>query len=277
MRRSDADVLIVDLEDFTPRERRDEARRGLSSLLERWRAKQRITVVRINALDADGPADLAAAMPARPDVVAYPMTSSAAQMRALDVALVALGRRSRHRSRFDGDPAGVRNGARRRRGSRHRDGQRSHPCSAFRSGRPGRRPRRRAPARRRWSSITRAGASSSSAVPPRSNRSTHPTLSATPKVRCARHATRVDWATDARRSCVRNTRNRQRSVDAEPRRAASRTASSTVSKRHAARGEDRALVEGLWVEVPTYRNAKRLIERARRLTAGQGRAGTEAD
>jgi citrate lyase subunit beta/citryl-CoA lyase len=31
-----------------------------------------------------------------------------------------------------------------------------------------------------------------------------------------------------------------------------------------ARGEDRALVEGLWVEVPTYRNASRLIERARR-------------
>ena len=32
-----------------------------------------------------------------------------------------------------------------------------------------------------------------------------------------------------------------------------------------ARGEDRALVDGLWVEVPTYRNARRLIERARRL------------
>ena len=32
-----------------------------------------------------------------------------------------------------------------------------------------------------------------------------------------------------------------------------------------ARGEDRALVDGLWVEVPTYRNAKRLIDRARRL------------
>jgi hypothetical protein len=32
-----------------------------------------------------------------------------------------------------------------------------------------------------------------------------------------------------------------------------------------ARGEDRALVNGLWVEVPTYRNAVRLIERAHRL------------
>ena len=32
-----------------------------------------------------------------------------------------------------------------------------------------------------------------------------------------------------------------------------------------ARGEDRALVDGVWVEVPTYRNARRLIERAERL------------
>jgi citrate lyase subunit beta/citryl-CoA lyase len=38
-----------------------------------------------------------------------------------------------------------------------------------------------------------------------------------------------------------------------------------------ARGEERALVDGLWVEVPTYRNAVRLIERARRL---QQRAAT---
>ena len=36
-----------------------------------------------------------------------------------------------------------------------------------------------------------------------------------------------------------------------------------------AQGEDRALVDGLWVEVPTYRNARRLVERARRLN-GRG-------
>ncbi len=34
-----------------------------------------------------------------------------------------------------------------------------------------------------------------------------------------------------------------------------------------ARGEDRALVDGLWVEVPTYRNALRLVARAKRLAA----------
>ena len=32
-----------------------------------------------------------------------------------------------------------------------------------------------------------------------------------------------------------------------------------------ARGEERALVDGLWVEVPTYRNPRRIIDRARRL------------
>jgi citrate lyase subunit beta / citryl-CoA lyase len=32
-----------------------------------------------------------------------------------------------------------------------------------------------------------------------------------------------------------------------------------------ARGEERAFVDGLWVEVPTYGNAQRLIQRAQRL------------
>ena len=32
-----------------------------------------------------------------------------------------------------------------------------------------------------------------------------------------------------------------------------------------ARSEDRALLDGLWVEVPAYRTARRLIERGRRL------------
>jgi len=42
-------------------------------------------------------------------------------------------------------------------------------------------------------------------------------------------------------------------------------------ERARARGEDRALVAGLWVEVPTYRNALRLVERARRLSDAAGR------
>jgi hypothetical protein len=33
------------------------------------------------------------------------------------------------------------------------------------------------------------------------------------------------------------------------------------------------LVEGLWVEVPTYRNARRLIERAARLSNAAAASG----
>src|SRR5213078_4095486 len=80
---SGADALIVDLEDFTPPERRDEARSLLAALLPRWRAAGRI-----NAIEhADGAPDLAAAMPARPDVIALPMATSAEQMRRLDAAI----------------------------------------------------------------------------------------------------------------------------------------------------------------------------------------------
>src|SRR5207248_3124388 len=87
MQRSGADALIVDLEDFTPAARRDEARRGLAQLLQRWRDAGRLTAVRINALDGDGPADLAAAMPARPELIAYPKADSAEEMRALHAAI----------------------------------------------------------------------------------------------------------------------------------------------------------------------------------------------
>jgi citrate lyase subunit beta/citryl-CoA lyase len=74
---SGADALIFDLEDFTPPSRRDEARCLLTALLARCREVGTLAAVRINALDADGLADLAAAMAARPDVIAYPMASSA--------------------------------------------------------------------------------------------------------------------------------------------------------------------------------------------------------
>jgi citrate lyase beta subunit len=87
MSASDADVMIVDLEDFTPPSRRNEARSGLVDLLGRWRKEDRVTAVRINALDEDEPLDLAAAMPGQPDIIAYPMAASADQMRALHAAV----------------------------------------------------------------------------------------------------------------------------------------------------------------------------------------------
>jgi len=87
MLHSGADVLILDLEDFTPPTRRDEARRGLAGVVRRWQDGCRIAAVRINALEGEGPIDLAAAMHARPDIVAYPMASTVAQMQALHALL----------------------------------------------------------------------------------------------------------------------------------------------------------------------------------------------
>lgn len=42
------------------------------------------------------------------------------------------------------------------------------------------------------------------------------------------------------------------------------------------RSEDRARVDGLWVEVPTYRNAQRLLERAQRLAGHSTNAAGRA-
>jgi len=86
---SGADALIVDLEDFTPPARRREARALVPALVAAWRHAGIVAAVRINALEADGHDDLAAVMPAAPDVIAYPKATTATQMRALDAALAA--------------------------------------------------------------------------------------------------------------------------------------------------------------------------------------------
>ena len=69
MRACCADVLIVDLEDSTPAKRKEEARQILGNLVPRWREAGHMVAVRINALDGEGPTDLAAAMPDRKSVV----------------------------------------------------------------------------------------------------------------------------------------------------------------------------------------------------------------
>lgn len=87
MARCGADVLIHDLEDSTPPERRAEARALAPSLYQRWRDAGALVCVRINPLESVGYIDLKGAMPARPDIVAYPKASSVFQIRALDVAI----------------------------------------------------------------------------------------------------------------------------------------------------------------------------------------------
>ncbi|MBX3654741.1 MAG: CoA ester lyase [Ramlibacter sp.] len=90
MAASGAAVLIQDLEDFTPPERRAEARALAPALYARWREAGATACVRINPLDTEGLADLQAVMPARPDIVAYPKAASARQMQALDDTLTSL-------------------------------------------------------------------------------------------------------------------------------------------------------------------------------------------
>jgi citrate lyase subunit beta/citryl-CoA lyase len=265
MQRSGADALIVDLEDLTPQARRDEARRGVADLLQRWRDAGRIAVVRINALDADGPADLAAAMPARPDVVAYPMAASADQMRMLhtalshfeetlgiapgtteilpvcetalgvvDVRAIAGGSPRIRAALLGAEDLAADLGAERRPDAVELD----H-------------------ARRRFVLECRAAAIEPIDAPY--------TFSDTEgAVREARYASRLGYRCKA---LVRPEHAQPLNAALTPSEDELRRATAIVEGFEAARarGEDRALVDGLWVEVPTYRNAKRIIERARRL------------
>jgi citrate lyase subunit beta/citryl-CoA lyase len=81
--RSAADVLIQELEDFTPPERRPEARRLAPSLFFRWKSKGFIAAVRINPLGTCGLEDLAAVLKGRPDIVLMSKVVSPEQVRAL--------------------------------------------------------------------------------------------------------------------------------------------------------------------------------------------------
>src|SRR3954470_11941476 len=72
MTASGADVLIQDLEDFTPPERRAEARAMAPALYQRWREAGALVCVRINSLESVGYIDLKSVMHARPDIIAYP-------------------------------------------------------------------------------------------------------------------------------------------------------------------------------------------------------------
>jgi citrate lyase subunit beta / citryl-CoA lyase len=87
MSSSGADVLIHDLEDYTPPERRAEARALAPPLYQRWRDSGALVCVRINTLESVGYIDLQFVMQARPDIVAYPKAASAFHIRALDVAI----------------------------------------------------------------------------------------------------------------------------------------------------------------------------------------------
>lgn len=84
--RSAADVLIQELEDFTPPELRPVARRLAAKLYDRWRAAGKVAAVRVNPLEGDGVADLGAVLAGRPDIVLMSKVISPEQVRALEAA-----------------------------------------------------------------------------------------------------------------------------------------------------------------------------------------------
>jgi citrate lyase subunit beta/citryl-CoA lyase len=273
MRCSGADALIVDLEDFTPPPRREAARAGLPRLLRSWREAGCITVVRINQLDGtDGPVDLAAAMPARPDVIAYPMASSAAQMQALHALLS-------HWEQTLGIAAGSTEilpvcetalgvvDVRAIAGASPRircallgaEDLAADLCAE------------RQPdaveldhARRRFLLECRAARIEPIDAP---YTFADADADADGAVREARYARRLGYRC---KSLVRPEHAVPLNAALTPSEDEVRRARAIVDGFEAARsrGEDRALVDGLWVEVPTVRNAQRLIERAQRLGNG---------
>jgi citrate lyase subunit beta/citryl-CoA lyase len=267
MQESGADVLIGDLEDFTPVARRDDARRGLASLLQRWRDAGRIAAVRINALDGDGPADLAAAMPARPDVVLYPMAASAAQMQALDTALgqwehrlgIAAGSTEIvpvcETALGVVDVRAIAGGSARIRAALlGAEDLAADLCAerqpdAVELGH----------ARRRFVLECRAADIEPIDAP-------YTFSDGEGAVREALYARRLGYRCKAlvRAEHAAALNAALTPSDDELRRAAAIVAGFEAAR---ARGEDRALVGDLWVEVPTYRNALRLVDRARRLKA----------
>jgi citrate lyase subunit beta / citryl-CoA lyase len=89
---SGADVLIHELEDFTPPHLRPAARALAPDLYDAWRAAGVIVAVRVNPLDGDGMDDLAAVMRGRPDIVALPKVAEPSHVARLDEAVTRFER-----------------------------------------------------------------------------------------------------------------------------------------------------------------------------------------
>jgi citrate lyase subunit beta/citryl-CoA lyase len=89
---SGADVLIQELEDFTPPALRPAARALAPDLYASWRSAGAMVAVRVNALDQDGMDDLAAVMRGAPDIVALPKVAEPHHVTRLDEAVTRFER-----------------------------------------------------------------------------------------------------------------------------------------------------------------------------------------
>lgn len=80
---SAADALILCLEDGTPPHLRPRAREGIQDFVTRCERAGKVACVRINPLEGDGEADLRAVLPARPTAILLPKTETAQQVHTL--------------------------------------------------------------------------------------------------------------------------------------------------------------------------------------------------
>jgi citrate lyase subunit beta/citryl-CoA lyase len=83
---SGADVIILELEDFTPPELRPKARALAGEALGSWRAKGALAGVRVNPLETCGGEDLAGVLHARPDFIMMSKVDKPEQVKALAAA-----------------------------------------------------------------------------------------------------------------------------------------------------------------------------------------------
>jgi citrate lyase subunit beta/citryl-CoA lyase len=89
---SGADVLIHELEDFTPPDLRPKARALAPDLYASWRGAGVMVAARVNPLELDGMDDLAAVMRGRPDIIALPKVADPVHVTRLDEAVTRFER-----------------------------------------------------------------------------------------------------------------------------------------------------------------------------------------
>ena len=84
--RSGADVVVLELEDFTPPELRSHARELSREVFDRWREAGAVAAVRINPLETCGSDDLRGVLAGRPDIIMMSKVASPQQVVALEKA-----------------------------------------------------------------------------------------------------------------------------------------------------------------------------------------------
>jgi citrate lyase subunit beta/citryl-CoA lyase len=84
--KSGADVIILDLEDFTPPELRPKARELSREVFDRWRQAGAVAAVRINPLEGCGNEDLLGVLAGRPDIIMMSKVVAPQQVVALEKA-----------------------------------------------------------------------------------------------------------------------------------------------------------------------------------------------